>query len=291
MAVIQLTPQDYSVGINTETDFWGTSITQGAGSAGGYPFPEVVRSQMYPRLCLNLGIGGQTMEQIGCRQGAIPIYITITGNIFNAANAVSITSISNEFLSTAADAVVRRESGIVAGVPCIITRSAVNAYTITPGSSSTAVVPANSIFYPDSAFNARGSVQILELGRNNVGVNLSDLPAIIDSAIAFMTVPRRFLVLGVPNGLTEIIGTPNYEEILEVNNILRANYPNNYVEMTPPTSEEMAAMMYVPDEQDEEDIANGTFPTGMMYDNVHRNYKGYQLIGNRVAAKLNQYNW
>ena len=53
----------------------------------------------------------------------------------------------------------------------------------------------------------------------------------------------------------------------------------------------MSAIMYTPTTQDNIDIANGVFPTGMHYDNVHLNGYGYNIIANRVAKLINQYGW
>lgn len=292
---ISLSFQDYNQGISNEINCFGDSLTQGSGSTGlvgGLTYPQYLSNILYPRLVQNLGLGGQTMNQIACRQGAKPIYITITGNTLGGTSDVSITSISTQFLSWAGSNTTY-SSGIVNGVPCLITRtvvSTVETYVIRGANSSTATIPPNSIFYPDSSYNALPTIQIFWWGRNNIP-NLTGLDTLYDSAISLMPSPRRFLIIGVKPSLNETIGTSNYNAIIAMNNILRSNYPNNYVECTPPTTNEMSAIMYTPSTQDNTDITNGVFPTGMHYDNTHLNGYGYNIIANRVASIINQYGW
>lgn len=287
---IEINNSDFLPGIFKQIDWFGDSLTQGA---GGTSAPTQLASLLHPRYINNWGIGGQTMEQIAARQGGKPVFITISGNAFNGTSPVAITAISTQLLSTPADATAKYISGMVAGVPCRIMRtvvSTVETYVIVPGSTSTAQVPANSIFYPDQGFNARKSIQGLWLGRNNVP-NVSGLPDLLDSCIAQIDRPRRFFIIGVSNGLTEITGTTNYNAIMAVNNILRASYPKNYIESTPPTVGEMAAMGYTPSSQDNIDIANNTIPTGMRSDAIHFNTSGYQLIANRCHELFKRYGW
>lgn len=288
---ITLSSQDYNQGISNEIICFGDSLTAGTGStgiAGGLTYPQHLTNMLYPRLVINSGLGGQTMEQIASRQGAKPIYITITGNSLNFNNGVVITNLSSQFL-TNSNTGLTFSSGIINNIPCYISRNSVSeAYNIIGTSSGT--VPPNSIFYPDSAFNALPTIQIWWWGRNNVP-NFTGLDTLYDSAISIMPSPRRFLIIGVLPALTEIIGTTNYNAIIAINATLATNYPNNYIPSTPPTTTEMAAIKYTPTSQDNIDIANGVFPTGMSFDGIHLNGYGYNIIANRVATLIKQYGW
>ena len=293
--MIKLTSQDYIQGISSEINCWGDSLTYGAGAVGTslLTYPQQLQNILYPRLVQNYGIGGQTMEQIACRQGAKPIYITLSGNAFNGTNDVSITSISTQFLSTPSDTITRYASGILNGVPCLITRtvvSTVETYVIRGANSSVATIPVNSVFYPDSAYNAKDTIQVLWWGRNNVP-SLAGLDTLIDNAISIMSNPRRVLIIGVKPSLTETIGTTNYNACIAMNNILASNYPDNYISILPPTIEEMDFIKYLPTSQDNIDIANGVFPTGMHSDNTHLNGYGYNVIANRVVKMIQLYGW
>ena len=287
---------DYNKGISQEINCFGDSLTLGeAGNAT--PYPKSLMDKLFPRLLINQGIGGQKTEQIAARQGGKPIFVTLNGNTFVGSNTISITNINIEFLSTAANTTTAYSSGILAGVHCLIIRtvvSGVETYTVRPSSSSNTAVPVKTRFYPDSASNAKPTIQIFWYGRNDVffgSTSLVNVPAYIDDSIEFMQKPRRFLTIGILPALTEIIGTANYNSILSVNNTVKANYPNNYIESTPPTVSEMDAINYIPTTQDNIDIANGVFPSGMFYDNVHITTNGYMIIANRIYKKLVEYNW
>lgn len=293
--MIEFTAQDYTQGISSEINCFGDSLTYGAGAVGTslLTYPEELQNILYPRLVNNQGIGGQTMEQIACRQGAKPIYVTLAGNAFKGTNDVTITNISTKFLSTPSDTNTRYASGILNGVPCLITRNVVGSdevYIIRGANSSVAQIPPNSIFYTDSSYNASPTIQILWWGRNNVP-NLNGLDQLLDEAVSLMKIPRRVLVIGVKPSLNEPIGSTNYNSCIAMNMMLNSKFPNNYITITPPTVLEMSQIMYMPNTQDNIDIANGVFPTGMHSDNTHLNGYGYKIIANRVANKIKTYNW
>lgn len=261
---------------------FGDSLTQGT---GGTSYVTQLAWRLAPRVIANHGIGGQTMEQIACRLGASPIKVSLSGAAFNGTSSVVVTP-EVLFLSTAADTVTRYSSGILNGVPCVITcDGATDTYAIIPGHvASTTVVRNGSIFYPDTAFNSKDSIQLLWLGRNNLPT-VTGLDIIYERAIANLSEPKRYIIIGLLNSLTEITGNATYNAMVSMNNTLRAKFTDNYVEATPPSSEEMLELAYTPDAQDLADIANNTIPTGMRADNIHLNTIGYALIAMRVYKK------
>jgi len=125
------------------------------------------------------------MEQIACRQGALPIYVSLAGGKLNRNVDVAITSISTQFLSTSASSLTKYAGGILNGIPCLITRtviSTVETYVIRASNDSQILIADNSIFYPDSAYNAKDSIQVLWWGRNNVP-NLTALVILSDNKV------------------------------------------------------------------------------------------------------------
>jgi len=246
------------------------------------------------RLINNYGIGGQTMEQIACRQGSKPLYITLSGNTLSGSTPAIVTNISTQLLSTQADTTSRKLSGVVNGIRCMLVRtvvSSVETYTIRAGNNVSTGVPENSIFYPDTIENSKNDIQIYWWGKNNATSDLNGLVDLYNNAISIVSEPKRVVILGVLPSSDQIIGNVNYNNIINANNLLKNTFPNNYVDMNPPTIEEMDFIKYVPTSQDNVDIANGVFPTGMHYDNVHLNGFGYNIIANRVAKMIKLYNW
>lgn len=273
---------------------WGDSLTEG-GQGGGTPYPQQLAT-LLGRTVNNYGIDGQKTEQIVGRQGASTVTLSVEGNAFKGTEPVKISAISIPILfTTGAD--TRMVTGTVAGVPVTMTRTAsgdgasrVETYTLTPKAASTTSVPANSVFTPDDAVASKGSVQILWMGRNDVPA-LSGVPALIEKAVGYINAPARFLVIGVPFSLKEPKSTANYKLIESLNADLAARYPGNYVSIMPPTDAEMAAVGYTPTGEDRTYIANGQFPIGLHRDDIHFRTQGYQIIVNRIAAKLKEKGW
>jgi lysophospholipase L1-like esterase len=283
------------VGLTDTIETFGDSLIAGT---GGTALHLLLQARMPGRLFLGHGIGGQTAEQISARQGGnpTPVQVTLTGNAFAGRGAVSAT-VTNQLISTPSDNTTRVISGSVNGIQCYLTRTAtgtapsqVETYNITPAYTTTAAVPAGSVFIPDDGFNALNSIQILWLGRNNVPL-VTGVAALVAGCVGIMALPRRFVVMGILNALNEPTGSANNNAIVAANATLAAAYPGQFVAVTPPTAAEMTAVGYTPTTQDNTDIANGTFPTGLRFDNVHLTTTGYQIIANRISNILTTQKW
>lgn len=285
------------VGYTTTIECFGDSLTAGT---GGTPLATLLRNVMPGRLILGHGIGGQNSAQIAARQGGnpTPVTVSLTGNAFNGVTAVTLTSISNQFLSTQADNTTRYMSGSINGIQCAIARTAtgtapsqVETYTVLPAYSTAVAVAAGSTFIPDDGFNARGNIQVLWMGRNDVP-SLTGVAGLVANCVAYLTQPRRYAVIGVLAALGEINGSSNKTAIDAANAQLATAHGAQFIPSTPPTTAEMAAVGYTPTTQDNTDIANGVFPTGMRSDaNVHLTTQGYQVFANRLAAVVAANGW
>jgi lysophospholipase L1-like esterase len=275
--------------------FFGDSLTIGAG--GTAPYGSIVAAAMQARPVLSDGIVGQVASRIAVRQGGTPLKITIEGNKLNGITPVKITKLSNMFLSTASNSDEYSRTGSVGGVRCTIRRTANSGgemYTITPTTVSVIDVPADSQFVLDDASRLKTATQILWYGRNNIGKSAAqeEIIAALESSIAYITAPARYVIVGVLTASGENKGTENYNQTVAINAALSAKYGKMFVEMTPPTDAEMTAIGYIPSADDLKDLANLNFPRGMRRDiatdDIHLNDKGYQIIANRVIAKLKE---
>jgi lysophospholipase L1-like esterase len=276
--------------------FFGDSLTIGAG--GTTPYGSVVAAAMQGRPVVSDGIVGQVASSIAVRQGGTPLKISIEGDKLNGIKPVKITKLSNQFLSTASNYDEYSRTGTVGGVRCTIRRTASadqgEMYTITPATVSVIEVPADSEFLLDEAARLKTATQILWYGRNNIGKGDAEeeIIAALDSSIAYITTPARFIVLGVLIEADEPKGTENFNQVKAINEKLATKYGSAFVEMTPPTDAEMTAISYTPTSDDLSDLANLNFPRGMRADintdDIHLNDKGYLIVANRVIAKLKE---
>ena len=274
--------------------FFGDSLTIGAG--GTAPYGSVVAAALQSRPVFSDGIVGQAASSIAVRQGGTPLTISVEGGKLNGIKPVKITKLSNSFLSTASNYDEYSRTGSIGGVRCTIRRTASaelgETYTITPATVSVIDVPADSQFLLDDAARLKTATQILWYGRNNIGKANAEQEIIssLETSIAYITAPARYIVLGVLLASPETKGTKNYNEVTAINDKLSAKYGELFVEMTPPTDSEMAAISYSPSADDLTDLKNLNFPRGMRADiatdDIHLNDKGYLIIANRVVQKI-----
>ena len=274
--------------------FFGDSLTIGAG--GSAPYGTLVGAALPGRPIVSDGIVGQIALSISIRQGGTPLIISVEGNKFKGAEPVKVTKLNNEFLSTPINYETYKRTGKIAGVVCTITRTASSdvgeSYTITPDAASDAEIPADSEFVLTDTIPLKTATQILWFGRNNIGKDGAEQEILdsLDKSVAYITEPRRYLVLGVLLAVPEIKGTDRYNQVTGINEKLSAKYGNAFVPMTPPTAEEMAAINYSPTDEDRRDLENLNWPTGMRpadkTDDIHINDIGYQIVANRVVEKI-----
>jgi lysophospholipase L1-like esterase len=275
--------------------FFGDSLTAGT---GGTPYGDFVGRAMPDAAIATFAIGGQTSEQICARQGGIPIKLSVQGGSFSGTRPVNITKISTEFLSTPASHQEYTSKGTLLGVDCTVKRlaqfgsSRVETYTVTPDVPSNVTIPADSVFVPGESIKYEDAIQVLWMGRNNNAKTfVEDAMTDIEASISHIRDPKRYIVLGILTAVNETEGTTLHAVINKLNDQLRAKYGKNFVEMTPPTADELRAISYVSSQKDNSEISNGTFPQGLRSDRVHLNDSGYQVIANRVVAKLNELNY
>ena len=291
------TPPNPVVEVIPERDktlaFFGDSLTIGAG--GSAPYGKLVGAALQGRPVFSDGIVGQGAASIAVRQGGVPLKISVEGNKLDSIKPLKLTKLSNMFLSTPSRTEEYSRIGTVLGVRSTIRRTSnagAETYTITPDTVSMIDIPADSLFLLEEATKLKSATQILWYGTNNIGEPGAEAEILtaLESSIAFITAPARYLVLGVLIEADENKGTANYNQAMSINDKLAAKYGEAFVRMTPPTDAELTAISYTPTAEDRTDLANLNFPRGLRADiktdDIHLNDKGYQIIANRVVEKL-----
>lgn len=288
-----ITTQDNFVGQNPGIVGKGDSMMQGPG-VGQSLIDHLKRLYAY-RDFKNLGIGGQSLEQITARHGSRPAEVTIDGGALNGSTEVDIT-ISPELGSTQAELdATRILTGTINGVPVSIRRtsvSGVESYKIrSAGMPQTVAIPDKSLFIPDEGYSTRALINIFWMGRNNPAPRTGLLDYFIE-AVDYLYSPKRFLVIGVLPKYSESTGTSQRTELNAFNSTLRDTFGDKYISVEAPTLSELSAVGYTPLSQDLTDIAAGLFPTGVRnVDGTHLLNLGYKIMANRCAVALNKYGW
>jgi hypothetical protein len=301
---------------------FGNSKTAGT---GGTPYPTQLAGLIGGDFSVvNYGIGGQRSGQIAMRMGAIPTFITVSGDAIPAASGtVSITQINGvsataapaypsqdvRLLSTNADNVTRTIDGWLCGVKCRITRTAsglnnntkVEVYTLTALTGGGVRCLPGSLFVPDYALQDYSGVEAwIDAGindfRSGTDADLTDdvetIRANVDAMVDFAERSGRnviLLSLTADNYSTEFIGGIRYVRILELNNHWSQKYPSYYARGNNGLDlRETLVENYNPAiAQDVIDYGNDITPSSLRSDDRHPNTTGYGIYAS-VAYEFRQ---
>lgn len=286
------------VGYTPTTEVFGDSLAAGAGGSG-QNIPSCLAALMPHRLINNFGIGGQTAEQAAARQGGLPVTLNISGGVLLAGHAATACTPSVALLSTATDNTTRYLSGTIAGNAVLLSRTATGGppsttetYTVmSAGNPSAVTVPAWAPFTPDQGWNARDSIQVLVMGRNNVPSALGTVPGLLAACVAQIHDPKRYVVVGVLAAVSETNGTSSKNAIDTTNAALAAAHGDRFVPFTPPTPTELAVAGYTPTTQDQTEITAGVWPQGLRADAVHLLGSAYMIMALRIKAVIDAQGW
>lgn len=267
---------------------WGDSLT-----AGGWPtaFTTVTGLQT-----ANMGIGGQTFEQIAARQGAVPAQLTFDGATIPATTTPIAVASSAAPYSASNGLGSSSGHGTVMGVPGTLTRDNVaNTHTFTRDSAGTATwCPPGTPWLPDEAEPARNRYSVFWVGRNSFKSRSAE--ALANNLRAMVArlqgVAPTFLVLEIPPQVGEETGTDARTVLDAANAALKVAFPNEFVPVAQYLrGPALADAGITPTAQDTTDIGNGLTPTSLRSDNLHPNATGYATIGRFVAKIALQKGW
>ncbi|HBS5954767.1 TPA: hypothetical protein MAL23_004246 [Klebsiella variicola] len=301
---------------------FGNSKTAGT---GGTPYPTQLAGLIGGDFSVvNYGIGGQRSGQIAMRMGAIPTFITVSGDAIPAASGtVSITQINGvsataapaypsqdvRLLSTNADNVTRTIDGWLCGVKCRITRTAsgdnnntkTEVYTLTALEGTGVRCLPGSIFVPDYALQDYSGVEMwIDAGindfRSGTDADLTDdveaIRANVDAMVDFAERSGRNIILlslTADNYSTEFLGGIRYRRILELNNHWSQKYPNYYARGNDGLDlrETLVANYNPAIALDVIDYGHDITPSSLRSDDRHPNTVGYGIYAS-VAYEFRQ---
>lgn len=127
---------------------------------------------------------------------------------------------------------------------------------------------------------------ILWMGRNN-NARPHEVYADLQAAVKqIKAMDARFLIVSVTNGAGESFGNGYYVGTLNMNHLLRVEFPDNFVDVRSALIRRAAA-----DANDQADRAADVPPRSLRSDNVHFNDAGQQIIAEILAAELADRGW
>lgn len=273
---------------------WGDSLTWSSTTGGAQAsptWPQGVASKL-GLVVHNGGLGGHGSTEIATRQGGVQPVITLTGNVIpaNSTAAITVTAITP---TTGWREVNQAGAGL--NMPGTLnghrgtlrhdlTNATANNFTFTPAASSPypRAVPAATPFVAAEGIGMRGYVNILWTGANN-----PDSPAAtardMQSMVDWLTGDERYLVISntYPNPKGGAINT-----------LLAAAHPDNYLDLRSYLiNEALADAGITPTGTDLTDISAGNVPTSLRIDSLHFTQTAYNLIGQFIAAEIEDRGW
>jgi len=127
---------------------------------------------------------------------------------------------------------------------------------------------------------------ILWMGRNN-SARPHETYAELKSAIRHIkAMNARFLIVSVTNGGGESVGSPYYFGVINLNSLLRKEFPGEFVDVRTALIRSASA-----DANDQIDRAADIPPRSLRTDNVHFNDAGHQIIAEVLANELTLRGW
>lgn len=127
---------------------------------------------------------------------------------------------------------------------------------------------------------------IFWIGRNNSArphETYAELHAAIDH---IKSLNARFLIVSVTNGAGESAGSPYYFGVINLNSLLRLEFPNEFVDIR-----SLLIRSASSDAGDQADRAADIPPRSLRSDSVHFNDAGQQIIADALAAELTKRGW
>lgn len=248
---------------------------------------------------LNFGKGGQSSGTIAWRQGGLKIKTTKSFNMPEDNQTqinVPITISSGNILNFTG--VNTNLDCVISGIECImsvnVSDSSVNINRKNNGNSVN--IPANTII-ESTQNNYNNDLQIIWVGKNDIpnaaDYQISGVLENIQAMINYLSPSiKRFIVLSIITSTTQIIGTTQYNTIMEINNKLKKLYPNNYVDIQDYLVHQcIYDMKLTPTESDLQDIQNGTIPRQLLSDGIHPNPECREYISKFIYNNLFNKTW
>lgn len=275
----------------TEIDLRSVSIRLKTPSVAVAGFGDSIGQGTYPlapakftpsKLVPYSSLGGQTEVEIACRQGGLPLLITIPGNEIPASGSVSGVTLSTTVAQVSPVFSIFRNASVLSGTftckilgeECVLTADAAGAITLSRDEDGAAIpCPPGTRVYLDISLNARTLTQWFISGRNGIGIFSLAQSAAIDTAMTRWLTHGRYLFSCIlpSTGDGDLTTAASIERVAK-NNARAAKYGTKYVDFLP-------ALQAAGDgsANDNSDIANGWVPRSLRVDSIHLTSTGYGI--------------
>lgn len=277
---------------------WGDSLTRGVGVGDSYSkaFPYVLHGLLDGRKVTNCGVGGENTINIASRQGGLPnivkpftipanaskvevkltnIYGGSTGILLQGGSALDPTT--GKYVMTA-----QINPCSINGVYGTLTYENGKYYFSRSENGESVIVSRPTPLITYAMKSMRDNINIIWIGTNGGFTTSAELIEYIDAMIDYMTpINKKYIVFGIHHLVSTVTET---FETIEKNMTL--HFGRHYINQRKYMIEYgLSDAGITPTNEDTAAISQGKIPPSLLYDDVHYNDKGYNIIANLVVER------
>ena len=277
---------------------WGDSLTRGVGVGSSYSkaFPYVLYGLLDGRKVINCGVGGENTINIASRQGGLPnivkpftipadtnkVEIELT-NIYGDSAGIllqggsALDPITDKYVMTA-----QINPCSINGVEGTLTYENGKYYFSRSENGESVIVSRPTPLITYAMKSMRDNINIIWIGTNGGFTTSAELIECVEAMIDYMSpINKKYIVIGIHHLVSTVTET---FETIEKN--MAMHFGRRYINQREymieyglsdagitPTNEDIAA------------ISQGKIPPSLLYDDVHYNDKGYNIIANLVVER------
>lgn len=277
---------------------WGDSLTRGVGVGSSYSkaFPYVLYGLLDGRKVINCGVGGENTINIASRQGGLPnivkpftipadtnkVEIELT-NIYGDSAGIllqggsALDPITDKYVMTA-----QINPCSINGVEGTLTYENGKYYFSRSENGESVIVSRPTTLITYAMKSMRDNINIIWLGTNGGFSTSSELIEYIDAMIDYMTpINKKYIVFGIHHLVSTVTET---FEMIEKNMTL--HFGRHYINQRKYMLEYgLSDAGITPTVEDTTAISQGKIPPSLLYDDVHYNDKGYNIIATLASER------
>lgn len=277
---------------------WGDSLTRGVGVGDSYSkaFPYVLHGLLDGRKVINCGVGGENTINIASRQGGLPnivkpfaipanaskveieltnIYGDSTGILLQGGSALDPTT--SKYVMTA-----QINPCSINGVEGTLTYENGKYYFSRSENGESVIVSRPTPLITYAMKSMRDNINIIWIGTNGGFTTSAELIECIEAMIDYMSpINKKYIVIGVHHLVSTVTET---FETIEKN--MSIHFGRHFINQRKYMLEYgLSDARITPTAEDITAISQGKIPPSLLYDDVHYNDKGYNIIATIASER------
>lgn len=277
---------------------WGDSLIRGVGVGDSYykAFPYVLHGLLDGRKVINCGVGGENTINIASRQGGLPnivkpftipanaskveieltnIYGDSTGILLQGGSALDPTT--GKYVMTA-----QINPCSINGVEGTLTYENEKYYFSRSENGESVIVSRPTPLITYAMKSMRDNINIIWIGTNGGFTTSAELIECIEAMIDYMSpINKKYIVIGVHHLVSTVTET---FETIEKN--MSIHFGRHFINQRKYMLEYgLSDARITPTAEDITAISQGKIPTSLLYDDVHYNDKGYNIIATLASER------